>query len=190
MTKLTISNSQTRHILLWSMAILYLLVSPPLYYHAFVREGKPVEVWKQQPKEAGKIRYNVENCRFWANNTISYTEGETYALWGWAFLNKGPSTRQADFDRFVVIYDDTNSYVFPMQNRRRPGVQKVFSELGLKDLTSSGFSSVISRNALGVGKYGIGLLFKHKQDGSMYYVQTNKILVRSPNHLSLESISK
>jgi hypothetical protein len=192
MPKFTISASKISHLALWSTAILYLLLSPSLYYHLFPREGKPIEVWEQQPKEAGRgrFRYNVESTKFWSNGKVTYAEGETYALWGWAFLNKGPDTLQADFDRFVIIYDDANSYVFPMQVYRRPGVQKVFKKLGLKDLKSSGFYSVISRNALDVGEYGIGLLFKHKQNGSIYYVQTNKILVRSPNHLTLKSISK
>jgi hypothetical protein len=190
MTKFTISASKISHLVLWSLAISYLLFSPSLYYHLFPQEGKPIEVWKQQPNKAGKIRYNVEATKFWSSNTVTYTETETYTLWGWAFLNMGPNTLQADFDRFVIIYDAANSYFFPMQPYRQPGVQKRFKELGLKDLVSSGFYSVISRNALDVGEYGIGLLFKHKQDGSMYYVRTNKILVRSPNHLLLESISK
>ena len=146
-----------------------------------------MEVWSQQPEKKGKIRYNIEGCKFWSNNMASYEEGETYALWGWAFLEKGPSIRQADFDRFVIIYDDTNAYVFPMRVYPRPGVQEAFKDLGLSDLTSSGFYSVISRNALDTGEYGIGLLFRHKQDGSSYYVRTDKILVRSPNHLSVES---
>jgi len=190
MTRFAIPASKLGHIMLWLIAALYLLVSPSIYYHLFPQEGKPLEVWKQQPKEKGNIRYNVEDCKFWSEDRVSYEEGETYALWGWAFLDTGPGTMQTDFDRFVVLYDDVNAYVFPMQDYRRPGVQDRFKDLGLGDLTYSGFYSVISRNALAVGKYGIGLLFKHKQDGTSHYIQTSKMLVRSPNHLSLERKSK
>lgn len=183
---ITLASKFKHHILLWLIAALYFLFSPSLHYHVFVREGKPIEVWQQQPKEGGRIRYNIEPTKFWSNNKIIYVEGETYALWGWAFLNQGPNTLQSDFDRFVLISDDAHSYVFPVQVYRRPDVRDHFKDLGLSDLISSGFYSVISRNALAVGKYGIGLLFKHKQDGTSHYIQTDTLLVRSPNHLSLE----
>jgi hypothetical protein len=179
-----------RHILLWSVAAIYLFFGPSLYYQLFPREGKPVEVWDEQPPKTGRIRYNLESCKFWSNNLATYTEGETYALWGWAFLNLGPDTLQANYDRFAIVYDDTHSYVFPMKVYPRPGVQDHFKDLGLTDLASSGFYAVISRNALGVGEYGIGLLFKNKQDGTSYYVKTDQLLVRTPNHLSLEADRK
>ena len=190
MTGFAIRASKLSHIMLWSIAVLYLLFSPSLYYRFFPQEGKPLEVWKEQPKERGAIRFNVEACKFWSKNMASYVEGETYALWGWAFLNLGPNTLQADFDRFAVIYNDANVYVFPMKIFRRPGIQDKFKDLGISDLSSSGFYAVISRNALDMGEYGIGLLFKHKNNGKSYYVQTNKILRRSPNHLSLEVLPK
>ena len=186
MKRITTYIGSLRHILLWSIAVLYLLFSPSLSYHLFSWEGKPLEVWKRQPEKTGGIRYNVEDLKYWSKNMASYQEGETYALWGWAFLDIDPKTLQADLDRFVVIYNDANAYVFPMQVYRRPGVQDTFKDLGLSDLTSSGFYAVISRNALTVGEYGISLLFKHKQDGTIHYIQTNKILVRSPNHLLIE----
>jgi len=190
MTNVLTLAGKFRHILLWSIAALYLFFSPSLYYHFFPQEGKPLEVRQEHPKERGKIRYNVEACKFWSKNTASYVEGETYALWGWAFLEMGPDTLQADFDRFVVVYNDDNTYLFPVKIYRRPGVQDAFKDLGLSDLSSAGFYSVISRNALEAGEYRIGLLFKHKTQDTNYYVRTNKILLRSPNHLSLELVSK
>jgi len=190
MTRNTAYFGKLRHILLWSTALLYLLFSPSISYHLSSQEGKPLQVWKQQPEKTGGIRYNVEDLKYWSKNVESYEEGEIYALWGWAFLDIGSNTVQADFDRFVIIYNDANAYLFPIQVYPRPGVQDTFKYLGLSDLASSGFYSVISRNALTAGKYGIGLLFKHKQDGTNHYLQTDKILVRSPNHLSLDSISK
>lgn len=186
MKKITTYIGRLRHILLGSIAVLYLLFSPSLSYHLFSQEGKPLEVWKQQPKETGVIRYNVEDLKYWSKNMAVYEEGETYALWGWAFLDIEPNILLADFDRFVIVYNHADAYVFPMQVYLRPGVQETFADLGLSDLTSSGFYAVISRNALTVGKYGIGLLFKHKQDGTIRYIQTDKILVRSPNHLLIE----
>ena len=191
MPKSTFPIGKIKHIFLWSTAILYLLFSPSLYYHLSpLQEGKPLEVWKEQPETTGNIRYHVEECKFWFQNMPSSSERETYALWGWAFLNLGTNTLQTDFDRFVIIYDESHSYVFPVRRVPRSDVQDKFKDLNLIDLQSSGFSSVISRNALAIGEYGIGLLFKHKQDGSSYYTPTNTILVRSPNHLTLKVLSK
>jgi hypothetical protein len=186
MTTFVTRVSKFSQILLWSIAGLYLLFSPSLYYRLFPREGKPLEIWAAPPKEKGQIRYSIGDCKFWSDNRVSFEEGETYALWGWAFINRGPETVQADFDRFVVLYDSANAYVFPMQVYRRPAIQDHFKDLGFSDLASAGFYSVISRNALDVGEYRIGLLFKHRQNGTNYYVETDKILVRSPNHLVLE----
>lgn len=190
MTKVVTQTGKLRHILLWSIAALYLLFSPALYYHLFPQEGKPIEVRKQQPEETGGIRYGVDDCKYWSKGRASHTEGETYALWGWAFPNMGLDVSEANFERFIVIYDPANAYIFPMQAYQRPDVQEAFKDLGVTDLASSGFYAVISRNALEVGEYGIGILFKHKQEDISHYIQTDKILVRSPNHLFLESRSK
>ena len=195
MTKVIIPTAKLRHILLWLIATLYLLFSPSFYYRWFpqegnLQEGKPLEVLKQQPERTGGIRYNVEDCKYWSTHREGDAEGETYALWGWAFLNIGPNILQADFERFVIIYSTENAYVFPMEIYERPDVQRASNDLGLTDLSSSGFYSLISRNALAIGEYGIGLLFKDKQNGTSHYVQTNKILVRSPNRLLLASGSK
>ena len=55
MTNTTIPAGKLRHILIWGVVILYLLISPSVYYHLFPREGKPVELWEQQPEEKGKL---------------------------------------------------------------------------------------------------------------------------------------
>jgi hypothetical protein len=144
-------------------------------------------VWKKIPEQTRGIRYNVEDLKYWSKNMSIYDEGETYAIWGWAFLDIDPNILQSDFDRFVIVYNDDNAYVFPVQIYQRPGVQDTFKDLGLSDLTSAGFYAVIARNALAVDKYNIGLLFKQKQGDSIYYTRTGKILVRTPNHLSIEA---
>jgi len=187
MTNTTIPAGKLRHALLWSTAILYLLFSPLVYYHLFPqREGKPIEVLKAPPEENGRIRFNIESLIYWSNNLVAYQEGETYAFNGWAFLNEGANTKQAEYDRFVIVYNDANAFVFPMKVFRRPDVQDAFKDLGLNDLAGSGFNAVISRNALTVGEYKIGLLFKNKQDGTSYYLATDRILERTPNHLVLK----
>jgi hypothetical protein len=175
------------HIMLWIFAGLWLLLSPIWHYRFVVREGKPLEILEQQPEETGGIRQNIEDLKFWFDDGEVHEEGETYALWGWAFIDIEPHVTQYDFNRFVVLTDDENSYVFSTEVYPRPGVQDYFEELGLDDLTSSGFYAVISRNSLPVGKYNVGLLFKHRfDDTDYYYGQAYKFLLHSPNHIIME----
>lgn len=187
MTKLTILAGRLKHVLLWSVAISYLFFSPSLYYQLFPREGKPVEILKSPPEVTGQITYNVEGLWYWSNNIVVYEENETYALAGWAFINTGPDTQQTDFERFIVLHDDAQAILFPVRDDPRRDVQKAFKDLGLSDLTSAGFNAVMSRNALPVGEYGVGLLFKNKQSGSVYYVESTKLIERTPNHLEFRS---
>lgn len=172
-------------ILLWIIAVFYLLLCPYFSYQFFVQEGKPFEVWEHPPEETGGIRYNIEDIKYWKKNMEVYEEGETYALWGWAFLDISKKVELDDFDRFIVLTNHVNSYVFTTEVFLRPGVQDVFNDLGLDDLTSSGIFAFISRNALPAGTYSVGLLFKQKQDGERYYIMSSKELVRTPNHLKL-----
>ena len=186
MPQVTIPASKIRHILLWSTAILYFLSSPSIYYHLFTQqEGKPIEKLYAPLKEKGEIKYNLESLIYWPRTRVAPKEGELYAFKGWAFINEGPHIRQDEYDRFVVVYNESNAYLFPMKDHSRPDVQKAFQKLGLSNLKSSGFHAVISRNALSVGKYKIGLLFRSQGDGPSYYRATNKILERTPNHLLL-----
>jgi len=178
------------HILFWSTALLYLLLSPSFNFHFLVQEGKPLEVCKQEPTNTGGIRYNIEDLKYWSKNLSVYSEGETYALWGWAFLDIGQKIALTDFDRYVVLTDNQGcSYLFSTQIYPRPGANDFFKELVQElelDLTSSGFYAVMVKNALPPGSYNIGILFEHKQNGSAYYITTNENIVRTPNHLNLE----
>jgi len=182
--------SKLGHIVFWSTAILYLLFSPSLRYQLFLQAGKPLEILNTPPNENGEIQYNVEKVDYWSENRVIHEKSETYALRGWAFVNEGPHTQQTDFDRFIVIYDDKKVYIFPMLVASRTDVQDFFKDNGLSGLVSSGFNAVISRNSLPIGEYDIGILFRHTQDDTSYYIQTNRVLMRTPNHLLLKPLSK
>lgn len=179
-------KTNASHILLWSIAVLYLLSSPSLSYHFLVQEGKPLSLDNLPSQETGGIRYNIESVKFWSENMQVHYEMETYALWGWAFLDIGKPVLLKDFDRYFLISNQEKMYVFSTQVFPRPGVQDVFKDLGQEDLSSAGIYAVISRNAIPVGRYSVGLLFEHKYDSEKYFVTIDKELVRTPNHLKLE----
>lgn len=185
-TIVTRIRSNSLHILLWSIAVVYLFVAPSLHNQLFVQEGKPIELDELPTEETGGIRYNIEAVKFWSENMQVHDEVETYALWGWAFLDTGETLFLKDFDRFFLISNQEDTYVFKSKVFPRPGVQDVFKDLGLDDLSSSGIYAVISRNEIPIGKYNIGLLFENKSGGEQYFVVTNKELIRTPNHLYME----
>lgn len=179
------------HTVLWVLAGLWLLFSPYWRYKFFVQEGKPVVVLEQPPEETGGIRHSIGNLVYWSEGAESHEEGETYSLWGWAFTDVDRGVAQTAFYRFVVLTNQGKAYFYSMEVFDRPDVQEAFKELGFSDLTPSGFYAVISRNSLPVGEYKVGLYLKSLQDTSLnYFVETDKLLVRTPNHLLLETISK
>ena len=108
---------------------------------------------------------------------------EVMRLSGWAFLQEEQD--QTLYERFIVLYSDQSVLYFPADFVERPDVQDVFNSLGL-NLQLSGFSLLISKDALTDENYKIGVLFQHKTQKTLVFAKTYWSISRQSGQYLLE----
>jgi hypothetical protein len=129
------------------------------------------------PQVTDQISYAVDRI-----DTIVFRGQNLYNLSGWAFMRGEPD--QAAYERLIVLQSENRVYFFSSVNNARPDVQAEFTDLHL-DLINTGFSAYISKDMVEPGTYQIGILFKDRANGTIYYVVTNKSVIRTSNKLQL-----
>ncbi len=165
------------HILIWAVMLLYVAAAPSFYSRFLLSSGKPVSFSEKLPSRTKQINYSVDRL-----DPIGSAGQNLYDLWGWTFFRK--DTDQSAYNVYIVLKSDRQTYFFLTTPFSRPRLNKVFPKAGI-DLSNSGFRTSISRDAIAVGSYRIGILFKHKSTGAMYFTWSNKSVERTPNHLQL-----
>jgi len=140
--------------------------------------GKPVQVNVELPATVSESRSGVDAL------VIYNEQGRVYQLWGWAFPMVDRSIPTGDYERQVVLATPTGNYVFASETVERTDVQEYFNDLGM-ELTNSGFSALISKDVIELGEYRLGIVFRNPQDNTVYYVDTRKILINTPDQLRL-----
>jgi len=108
---------------------------------------------------------------------------EVLRLSGWAFLQDEQD--QTLYERFIVLYSDHSVLYFPMNFVERPDVQEAFNSLG-GNLQLSGFSLLISKDALTDESYEIGVLFQHKTQKTLVFAKTYWSISRQSGQYLLE----
>jgi hypothetical protein len=169
------------HVLIWSLMLLFLAFGPKLVGLLRSPEGLPVKLSVSLPEPNLKIKSNIETVK--TNFSIGV---ESYQVNGWAFLFA--STDSSRYDRFLVLKSAEQTLFFSVSNINRPDVQSAFSGSGLS-VQNSGFSTLISPDALVPGTYRLGFLFQDHLDGSLEFGLSNGILQRTPNTLRLETLT-
>jgi hypothetical protein len=165
------------HILVWSAMLIYVAAAPPFYARYILKDGRPVLFDEKLPQVTEQISYGVD--RF---DPVVLHGQNLYNLWGWSFMRGEPD--QAAYERLIVLQSDSRTYFFSSANNARPDVQALFADLHL-DLINTGFSAYISKDMVELGTYQIGILVKDRANDTIYYVVTNKSIIRTPNKLQL-----
>ena len=168
------------HIGIASITIVYVIFGPQLYTHLFVRQGKPVARNVTLPPTSTAVQYALDGVD-------STSSQGFYLLTGWAFQTNILDVPVNDYVRQVVFLTESGNYIFQTDTVARKFVQKFYSQYGL-DVTMSGFSALIYRDALRPGTYGLGLVFTNVKDHSTFFVGLDQCITRTPNHLLLEDL--
>ena len=167
------------HILVWLFMLGYLTFAPDLYVRFVLKNGKPIQFQEKLPAATDMISFWVDRI----DPVVS--QGQVlYNLWGWAFLREEPD--QSQYERFIVLRSDSQNYYFLAQTNERLDVEEAFPELTI-DVSNSGFSTLIAKDAIRPGSYHIGIIFRHQSGNFIYFAATENVLVRTPNQLQLIS---
>jgi hypothetical protein len=139
--------------------------------------GQPVETNVQLPTETTDAKWWVEG--------LDAQENDVYRLWGWAFPTMDTTLPSGTYKREVVLTSGSKNLIFSAVTSLREDVQNKFSNLGM-DVSLSGFSALIAKNALELGIYQVGLIFKNPSDDTDWYVNVNRCLTNTAKMLVLE----
>ena len=166
------------HFVIWTAVLVYVVAARPFYTHYMLKDGKPVSFDKELPERmTKKITYAVDRI-----DPIVVHGQNLYEIWGWSFL-KG-ETNQSAYERLIVLQSDSQTYFFATTNKARPDVQTTYADLQI-DISNSGFSAHISKDVLKRGTYQIGILLENRDNDEVYYLATNKSILRTANKLQL-----
>ncbi len=169
------------HVVAWAVLLLYLAFAHDLHDHFFLRHGKPVLVSAELPEKTGQIFIAIDSFK-----TTFYDGQYLFFMAGWAFSSIDPAMHPEDYERQVILISNEKSYFFATQNQSRLDIHQAAKSKGM-DLKWSGFSALISKEALAPGVYQIGVSFRNPKDGSTYYGKVDKYLIRTPNQFHLSN---
>jgi hypothetical protein len=169
------------HIVAWTVILVYFAVAPDLYVLFFLKNGKPLQIDGNLPTETDQIKFRIDNLE-----EVKYEGQNIYRLYGWAFSTMYKEVPPDMYEREIVLTSNSNTYFFPIENLKRPGVQDVYKYLQM-DLVDSGFLTLISKDVILPGEYRVGIVFKNLLNNSAYYADKPKrTVIRTPNNLFLK----
>jgi len=158
--------------------LIYAAAAPPFYTRYVLTDGKPVSFDKEVPQQmTERISYAVDRI-----DPVVFRGQNLYELWGWSFLQGEPD--QSIYERLIVLQSDSQIYFFAGTNKARPDVQAEYADLQL-NLSNSGFAAFIAKEVIERGTYRIGILFRNRNNSSVYYLVTHKSIIRTANKLQL-----
>lgn len=182
-------NSRIRNILLIAFVPVLILICFVLIPFV-VDDALPITEGKWEKKtigvriQNGEIKFHFDDLKFWSHDVEVKVELETYALWGWAFVD------EASFDQpyeiTLILYDENSvGFEYPTKPFSRPDVEDFFAYKGFNGLSDSGFYAVINRRSLKMGSYRLGILITGLETKEEIFVLTNSRILRTPNHLRM-----
>lgn len=154
-------NRKKFTILIWLLLSIYLIFAHNMSVKFFMSEvdGQPIIYHERIPPPAKEITSDFEK--------LSDLGKGLYSLSGWAFFQPNPDNIQ--FQKFIILQSDKRTYLYSVYSSS----QKILF--------------FMSKDFIQPGSYRVGVLFQDKEKLTIYYGITNKIIVRTPNYLKLES---
>ncbi len=147
-------------------------------YKESLQSGKGIKFRHPLLIPTEKIIYTIENL-----NQVTFNENSYTRLSGWSFLAE--VNYQSKYERIVTLESETGISYFPTIHLHRPDVEAAFGN-NIADLSSSGFETYIITKNLPDGTYNIGLLFRDKDTGTLYYSKTKSSIVCSEGTVTLK----
>lgn len=174
-------SGKTVHLIVWGGVLLYFFTAPYLYINLFAKQGLPIQA------DITLLASEISSYSF-VDGLDLYNEQGLYQLRGWGFLTIN-NIPVSDYEKKVVLVTGKQYMMFDTQIVDRRDVKNEFGGLNL-DLRKSGFLTLIAKEALQTGRYGIWIMFTHKDSEIHYYVNTGRCLERTPNFMVLSELEE
>ncbi len=171
-----------RHLALWGVVVVYMLVAPGVYDEFAAGEGKPLPgIRSDTPSNDPRVTSHVFNL-------VALNDPGVFRLQGYAFLDSENKAPAGMYDRQVVLANRNGMVAFETETTRTFDVDVFFKALGM-DLTRAGFTAVIYKDGLAPGMYSAGVFLTPKAGGESSYAFLKACLLRTPNQLVLKDLT-
>ncbi|MBE0696394.1 MAG: hypothetical protein IH586_05675 [Anaerolineaceae bacterium] len=165
------------HLLIWAILFVYLLTSNQIYTTFFLKNGKPLKGFASLPAEKSEVRFSIDRLE-----PIIYEGEELYKIHGWVFVPQDENS--PNYRKKIVFHSVSEDLVFQAEVYPRPDLNKVLTEYKMT-LDNSGFTALISKNALKLENFRIGFILENEQGDVMAYRLVNVQIERQRNGLRL-----
>ena len=130
----------------------------------------------QEPTEEGK--FSIDSV------IILDKQSDIFSLNGWVFLTNDPNEATDIYKTELVLFNSSKNYLFETKSKSRPDVIEHFIDLDI-NFRMPGFSAIIDKSVLSNDNYCIALKLKRTIDDSIYFINTNKVVVISEKDFQL-----
>ena len=165
-------------VLVLMFIISFIIFFPIIVDQITITEGKPVSFNHAILEPDEIILYSIDRLDPYNKNGQ-----QIKSLWGWSFI--GDASRQEEFDIYLRLQSDRKEYTYKTDILPRPALNDAFPEVE-NDLTIAGFITYLAKEFISPGNYNIFLIYQNKDTGQAFFQQTNKVIIRTPNNISLD----
>lgn len=167
-------NGKQKHFLIWALLLVYILSSNQLYTDLFVRNGKPVSQVVSLPASAkeGDVIYKLANFV-----PVRYEGQDLFELRGYIFPQANPKLATKIT---VILISQNQRMAFSTDTVPTNSMIKSFAGYS-QGMEKTQFRMLLSKHALNVGVYQIGILLEDMSGSRRWFVPTGATIQKTPN---------
>lgn len=177
-TKYRWINQHWLYVFLWIISLVFFIWGHRFVGIVLTKDGRPQKLDIAIPQEADSILYFIDRFDLYDEKGILYN------LQGWAFSTDDPINPTNDYLTEIIFISDRGNILYSTRPEQRGDVVRFHEKLNL-NIQMPGFSSLINKELLKPDQYSISILLTNKKTGSTLYINTNKVIIRSPNSITM-----
>jgi hypothetical protein len=166
-------KSKRKHLIFWTIFLLYLFSANPLYSQYFLKDGKPLSSGEALPAINPNITVRLDE-----RLALVRSNGQDfYELKGFAYLNSAPLRENKIY---VVLHSMTQTLVFPTSLAADGAMIRSYSAYK-PGMDHAEFLFTLARDIIQPGTYQVGVLIEDQENTSRSYSPTGSLLKTTPN---------
>ncbi len=165
-------DGKQKHILIWTLLLIYLFSAHQLYVLYFLQDGKPYGTNLPLPGQTAGVTYKIADFQ-----PVRVSGRNLYQLHGYAFNAATPLQKNTIS---IVLIDSSHNLAFPTQAVEHANMIESYPgfQTGME---GAEFDMLLSDQALPPGLYRIGILLQDTAGGSQSFVTTGSTIKKTPN---------
>lgn len=165
-------NGKKKHLVIWSVLLIYLFSANPLYVRYVLKNGKPEQANLSLPKASNEIISKLADFQ-----PVRINGEDLYQLHGFAFIGSDPLRINVIT---ILLINSSGNLAFATNPVQYANMIQSYS--GFKSgMEQAEFNMLISDKVLKPGTYRIGILLEEGEGVRHSFLLTNSSIVKTPN---------